>query len=76
MTERTDAEMMKAARRRLFWTQDIASAALGVSIAQISAIENGRSRLTKTLRILLAVYLDRSHNNRTNLPVKPWEGGP
>lgn len=69
----TDAELMRAARRALLWTQDQASEHLGVTIAQISAIENGRSRLTKTLRILIAAHIaDRDERRQTTW--EPWEG--
>lgn len=51
----TSAEF-KALRERLHWTQRDAAEALGVTVAQISAIENGRSRVTKTVATLIGLY--------------------
>lgn len=53
-------------RRWLHWTQADAAIALGVTIAQISAIENGRSRVTKTIERLLDFH--RSGDNLTRSP--------
>lgn len=69
----TDAELMKAARAALLWSQTAASEYLGVTVAQISAIENGRSRLTKTLRILIAAHI-AERDARRHTRWKPWEG--
>lgn len=44
-------------RRELFgWTQRQAAEALGVTIPQISAIENGRSSVTRTIELLFTAY--------------------
>jgi transcriptional regulator with XRE-family HTH domain len=51
----TSAEF-KAHRLKLGWTQKDAGEALGLTIAQISAIENGRSRVTKTVENLFRLY--------------------
>ncbi len=46
----------KAKREMLGWTQKEAAQGLGVTIAQISGIENGRSNVTKTMAILFDLY--------------------
>ncbi len=46
----------KAKRDSLGWTQKEAAKALGVTIAQISGIENGRSNVTKTMALLFDLY--------------------
>jgi transcriptional regulator with XRE-family HTH domain len=46
----------KAKRELLGWTQKDAAQALGVTIPQISAIENGRSKVTKTIQLLFDLY--------------------
>lgn len=46
-------------QRRTFvlgWTQVEASQALGLSVNQIRAIENGRSKVTKTVALLFGLY--------------------
>lgn len=43
-------------RQSLCWTQKSAAERLGLSIAQISAIENGRSRVTRTVERLIGLY--------------------
>lgn len=48
----------KGLRVRLGWTQKDTAASLGVSIQQISAIENGRSRVTPTMAILFRLLGD------------------
>lgn len=55
-----------ARRHALRWTQAEAAIALGVTVAQISAIENGRSRVTKTVERLLDFH--RSEDNLTRSP--------
>lgn len=69
----TDAETMKHARRAFHWTQKEAAEALGMSVQQISAIEQGRSRLTRSLRILLGAYRDKTDNGIWRLPILPYE---
>lgn len=46
----------KERRENMGWTQKDAAAALGISVAQISAIENGRSAVTPTIAILFSLY--------------------
>jgi transcriptional regulator with XRE-family HTH domain len=46
----------KAKREMLGWTQKQAAQGLGVTIAQISGIENGRSNVTKTMAMLFDLY--------------------
>ncbi len=53
--EVTGAEF-KAKRLALGWTQKDASKALGVTMPQISAIENGRSKVTQTIALLFDLY--------------------
>lgn len=49
-------EEFKQHRSNLGWTQKEAGQALGVSIQQISAIENGRSAVTATVGYLFSLY--------------------
>lgn len=46
----------KAHREKLGWTQKQTSEALGLTIAQIRAIENNRSSVTKTVALLFGLY--------------------
>jgi transcriptional regulator with XRE-family HTH domain len=50
---RTD---FKDHRENMGWTQKDAATALAVSVAQISAIENGRSAVTPTIATLFSLY--------------------
>lgn len=51
----------KDRRENMGWTQKDTATALAVSVAQISAIENGRSAVTPTIATLFSLYrpLDR-----------------
>jgi len=51
----TSAEF-KAHRDAVGWTQAQAAKGLGLSVAQIGAIEQGRSKVTKTVALLFALY--------------------
>lgn len=46
----------KRRRNVLGWTQKETAEALAVTIAQISAIENGRSSVTPTIQLLFSLY--------------------
>jgi transcriptional regulator with XRE-family HTH domain len=46
----------KAKREMMGWTQKQAAQAFGVTIPQISGIENGRSGVSKTMAILFDLY--------------------
>jgi len=50
------ATEFKARRLVIGWTQQQAATALGVTVAQISAIENGRSKVTQTIENLIRLY--------------------
>ena len=43
-------------REAIGWTQKQAAEGLGLSVAQISAIENGRSAVTATVQKLFKLY--------------------
>ena len=51
-----NSRQFKQRREALRWTQAEASEALGITVAQISAIENNRSRVTRTVAMLLGAY--------------------
>lgn len=53
----TSAEF-RAFRESLLWTQAETAKKLGLTVGQISAIENGRSKVTKTVSILMHAYRD------------------
>jgi len=50
------SQEFKARRHLIGWTQAQTSNALGVTIAQIGAIENGRSKVTATVEKLFSLY--------------------
>lgn len=50
------SEEFRRKRAAMLWTQADAAKGLGLSIAQISAIENGRSAVTKTVALLFGLY--------------------
>lgn len=54
--DRMTPEDFKAHRAKIGWTQKQAAEGLGLTIAQISAIENGRSRVSKTASLLFRLY--------------------
>lgn len=65
---------MRAARERFHWTQAEAARALGLSVQQIAAIEQGRSGMTRPTLLLLAAYEDRTGpNGWTPRPFDPWQ---
>lgn len=51
----------RAKRAALGWTQADTSKALGLSVNQIRAIENGRSSVTKTVALLFELYRFPDH---------------
>lgn len=65
----TGAEFKQRRDRALGWTQKDASEALGITIAQVSGIENGRSRVTRTIEILLGMY---QPGDRPGRPSANW----
>lgn len=50
------ADEFKTRRQSIGWTQKQAGEALGLSIPQIAAIENGRSKVTATVEKLFSFY--------------------
>lgn len=65
------ATLMLEWRARRGISQQAASDALGLTVSQIKALEGGRSRLTPTLRILMAL-LDRLDGvRRDRAPTHP-----
>jgi transcriptional regulator with XRE-family HTH domain len=62
-------EEFKKHRDRIGWTQKEAAEALGLTIAQISAIENNRSRITRTVENLFTLY---RFGDRPGTPTANW----
>lgn len=51
-----DADAMRAFRQRQGWTQERCATALAITVAQVRAIEQGRTKGSGPVRLLMSLY--------------------